>query len=78
MSEISFSKEEKTQLVSALRNYIQDELKLEIGQFDTEFLLDFISREFGNVYYNRGLHDAQVLMQAHVDGIVEAIYELEK
>ena len=45
---------------------------------DAEFLLDFLSKELGPHYYNRGLYDAQAVMQKHIDAVVESIYEIEK
>jgi len=78
MAEIEFSKEEKLQLVEKIRNYFDTELKQELGQFDAEFLLDFLSKELGPWFYNRGLYDAQAVMQSHIDAVMESIYEIEK
>lgn len=78
MSEIQFSKEQKAELVAKLRAYFDSELNQELGQFDAEFLLDFLARELGPRYYNRGLHDAQALLQSRIDDVMEAIYEIEK
>lgn len=41
MSEISFSKQHKDILVAKVQAYCEQQLNLEIGQFDAEFLLDF-------------------------------------
>ena len=78
MSNIKFSNQEKEQLVNKLQKYFERELEQEIGQFDAEFLLDFISRELGSFYYNRGLYDAQNIIGDRVEQISEAIYELEQ
>ncbi|GAA6204184.1 MULTISPECIES: DUF2164 domain-containing protein [Thalassotalea] len=78
MSEIKFSPQEKAQLVDKLQRYFDRELEQELGQFDAEFLLDFVSKEFGSFYYNRGLYDAQHIISDRVEQISEAIYELEK
>ncbi len=75
---IDFSKEEKEAMVSKLRIYFSDELDQEIGQFDAEFLLDFFAEEIGKLFYNRGLYDAQAILESRMDNIVEAISELEK
>ena len=74
---IEFGKEEKELLVDKLKGYFVDELDQEIGQFDAEFLLEFISKEIGLYYYNRGLNDAQEIFRDRVDSITDAIYELE-
>ena len=78
MSDIKFSNEEKELLVKKLRSYFSAELDFEIGQFEAEFLLDFISTEIGSYYYNQGLFDAQALLSSKIDDITEAFYELEK
>lgn len=77
MTEIEFSREEKAAIVTKLQRYFEAELDQEIGQFDAEFLLDFISKEFGAVYYNKGLNDAQAILQSRLDSITDAIYEIE-
>ena len=43
MSIIEFSHEEKEVLSHKLKDYVAKELDHEIGQFESEFLLDFIS-----------------------------------
>ncbi len=75
---IDFSKEEKEAMVTKLQSYFSDELGQEIGQFDAEFLLDFFAGEIGKLFYNRGLYDAQAILESRMDNIVEAISELEK
>lgn len=77
MNEIEFTAEEKALLVQRLKRYFGDELDQEIGQFDAEFFLDFISKEIGVYYYNRGLSDAQDILNEKVSSISDALYELE-
>lgn len=78
MSEITFSKDEKALIVRKLQLYFSEELKQQIGQFDAEFLLDFISKELGAYYYNRGLYDAQAALNAKLEDVQDAIYQLEQ
>jgi len=78
MPTIDFSKDEKAILVRKLQLYFTEELQQQIGQFDAEFLLDFISQELGAYYYNRGLYDAQTALSARLDDIQDAIYQLEQ
>lgn len=77
MPTIELSKDEKAQLVRKLQQYLDDELQVELGQFDCEFLLDFISKEFGATYYNQGLSDAQALINKKLEDISDTLYELE-
>lgn len=78
MAKIEFSKDERTILVQRLRLYFKEELDQKIGQFDAEFLLDFLSEEIGPYFYNRGLYDAQAILVSRIENVNEAIYELEK
>lgn len=78
MADITFSKEEKAAIVEKIKRYFADELDQEIGQFDAEFLLDFFSDEIGVYHYNRGLQDAQAILEKKLDTITDAINELEQ
>ena len=75
---IEFSKEERAAATSKLRAYLREELDLELGQLPAEMLLDFIGQELGAAFYNRGLYDAQTVVQRKAEDIVEAIYGLER
>ena len=78
MSQIEFSNDEKAALVQKLQRYFSDELEQDLGRFDAEFLLDFISNKLGPYFYNRGLYDAQALIQEATNTMVEAIDAIEK
>ena len=78
MSEIKFSKEEKEIISKKIQMYFHEELDQDLGQFDAQFLLDFISEEVGPYYYNRGLYDAQAILEGRMESISEAIYDIEK
>ena len=75
---IEFSEDEKQALVRKIQLYFDNELSQKIGQFDAEFLLDFFTMEIGPYYYNRGLFDAQTIMDTRIQDIAAAIDELEK
>ena len=77
-AEIEFNKDEKEVLTRKIQLYFNQELNQQIGQFDAEFLLDFFTEEVGAFYYNRGLMDAQAVIQDRVETIADAIFELEK
>ena len=78
MTDITFSKEEKALIVRKIQLYFSEELKQQIGQFDAEFLIDFVSQELGSYFYNRGLYDAQAALSAQIEDIQDAIYQLEQ
>ncbi|WP_299076784.1 DUF2164 domain-containing protein [uncultured Paraglaciecola sp.] len=78
MSKIEFPAQQKEQIIQKLQKYMLKELDVELGQFDADFLLDFISKEMGSLYYNQGLYDAQTVLADKMDSIVEAVYQLEQ
>lgn len=78
MSKIEFSNTHKEALVLKLQRYFDAELAFELEQFDAEFLLDFISKEMGAVFYNQGLYDAQAIVNEKIVDISDAIYDIEK
>jgi uncharacterized protein (DUF2164 family) len=78
VSVVEFSKEEKVLITQKLQRYVATELGFEMGSFDAEFLLDFVSKELGCYFYNRGLYDAQTVVNARFEEMAEAIVVLEK
>jgi len=78
MAVIEFSKEEKDQIVPLIQKYLRDEMDVDVGSFDAEFLLDFFSKEMGGFIYNRALADVHTLLETQLDSMSESLYELEK
>ena len=78
MALFSFSKPEKDAIVQKIQRYFRKELDQEIGQFEAGFLFDFFGEEIGPHFYNKGIHDAQAILQKRVDAVIEAIDSLEK
>ena len=78
MSDIKFSKEEKERIVHKVKTYFNDQLDQDIGGFDAEFLIDFFAGEIGAYFYNKGLNDAQTLLNEKVEEFSYLVDELEK
>ena len=78
MPVVEFSQDEKAAITQKLQRYLLDELGADIGRFDAEFFLDFISGELGFYFYNRGLYDAQTVLNARFEEMGDAIVALEK
>lgn len=78
MMDIQLDKTQKKALTDSLQTYLQDELDVELGQFDSEFLVDFVSKKFGAVYYNKGIEDAQKVMERKMLDIADELYEIEQ
>lgn len=78
MSEISFSKEETERIVSKVKKYLSEELDFDIGSFEAEFLIEFLAKEIGPYFYNRGVSDAHTLFNEKSEEIGYLFQELEK
>ncbi|MEE9325794.1 MAG: DUF2164 domain-containing protein [Cocleimonas sp.] len=78
MSEIKFTQEEKERLIPKIKMYLSEELDVEVGNFDAEFLLDFFSAEVGGYFYNRGIRDSLDMLDDRMEELKESIYVLEK
>lgn len=78
MKPILFSREETAAITAKLRAYFRDELEMDLAALPAEMLLDFLGREIGPFFYNRGVYDAQVVVAKKAEGIVEALAGLER
>ncbi|EJR0682032.1 DUF2164 domain-containing protein [Vibrio parahaemolyticus] len=75
---IKLERAQKETLASAIQDYMQDELSIEIGQFDSEFLIDFITDKLGAVYYNKGVEDAKAAIERRMLEMSDELYEIEQ
>lgn len=75
---IKLERAQKETLASAIQEYMQDELSIEIGQFDSEFLIDFITDKLGAVYYNKGVEDAKAVIERRMLEMSDELYEIEQ
>ena len=78
MIKTPLSAPKKQQLVAQLQTYCNQQLDCELGEFDAEFLFDFVVEHFSPEFYNQGLRDAQVILQQRLYSITEAIEEIEQ
>ncbi|EGQ9163485.1 DUF2164 domain-containing protein [Vibrio parahaemolyticus] len=75
---IKLERAQKETLASAIQDYMQDELSIEIGQFDSEFLIDFMTDKLGAVYYNKGVEDAKAVIERRMLEMSDELYEIEQ
>jgi uncharacterized protein (DUF2164 family) len=78
MKPITFSREETRAMVDEIRDYFRDELDQDIGAMPAEMLVRFFAERMGAYFYNRGLYDAQKLIQKRMDGLVDDVFALEQ
>jgi uncharacterized protein (DUF2164 family) len=78
MKPIEMTREERADATARLRAFLRDELEVDLSGLQADMLLDFIGERIGAAFYNRGLYDAQALIQARTEDLVDAIYGLER
>ncbi|NQV16145.1 DUF2164 domain-containing protein [bacterium] len=74
----TFSRDVKDELIQKIQKYFEQKMDHVLGNFETEFLLDFLTEHLGPYYYNQGIHDVQTHLTAYLENINERIEELEK
>ncbi|MCY9853842.1 DUF2164 domain-containing protein [Vibrio mediterranei] len=72
-----FDSKKRAELISDLQTYFSDELDYDLGQFDGEFLLDFLIKKLGSAFYNKGLDDAKQVLERKIMDISDELYEIE-
>lgn len=77
VSEIKLTKEQQAAAVVKLQGYFEEELDKELGQFEAEFLLEFIMKEIGSSIYNQALYDAQSLLTAKIEDVFAEIEQFD-
>jgi uncharacterized protein (DUF2164 family) len=75
---ITLSSDQKNHLINQLQQYFEAELAQDLGQFEAEFLIDFLAENFGVHYYNKGLEDAQTIVSSQAEELIEIIDEAIK
>ncbi|CAE6957967.1 hypothetical protein ACOMICROBIO_NCLOACGD_04817 [Vibrio sp. B1ASS3] len=75
---IKLERAQKEALATAIQDYMQDELEVEIGQFDSEFLIDFITEKLAPIYYNKGIEDAKTVIERRMLKMTDELYEIEQ
>jgi len=78
MPDLELSREQTDHLVSKIKDYFEQELDQDIGGFEAEFLIQFLAREVGPYFYNRGLTDAQVLLNEKIEDLGYMLEEMHK
>ena len=78
MTNIELSDAEREIAVDKIQKYFSTELDQEIGGFEAQFLLEFFGKEFGALFYNQGLYDAQTVFKDKLDDLTDSVLSLEK
>ena len=57
-NQLELPKEQKTAAAQKIKDYLRENLELEIGTLQADLFVDFLNRNIGAYYYNRALGDA--------------------
>ena len=71
-------KEDKAKITHKLIEFFREEREEEIGDLAAGMLLDFIEREIGPFFYNRGVRDAKLKAATALAGLTEELDFLEQ
>ena len=69
MDAIELTKEEREFAGHRLQAYFAEERDEEIGDLAAKLLYDFVAKELGPLFYNRGLYAAGLIVRRAADGI---------
>ena len=78
MAEIEIDQGTKNEIVEKLKQYLAEELSIDLGSFDAQFLLEFFVEQVGYKFYNQGLADALTAFEGKLEEFNDLVYQLEK
>jgi len=64
---IQLTKTQKENAVFAIKDYIEKNFDIEIGNLQSEFFFDYISQHIGVYFYNKGVADSMAFMSEKID-----------
>lgn len=71
---IQLSQEQRAKALEAIKVFFANERDEDLGDLAAMMVLDFIEKEFGPFFYNKGIEDAKYFLQEKI----EDLYSLEK
>ena len=66
MNKLELEKEVRTQAITSIQRYFEENLTEPIGNLPAGRLLDYFIEEIGPIIYNRAISDAQLRLQQRV------------
>ena len=78
LAQIEIDPGTKNEIVDKLKIYLAEELNIELGSFDVQFLLEFFIDHVGYKFYNQGLADALKTFGEKLEEFNDLVYWLEK
>jgi uncharacterized protein (DUF2164 family) len=66
------------ELAGQVQQYLASEHQLELGGFDAQALALFVAERIGPAIYNKALADARSALDARMESLQSALWELER
>lgn len=67
---IVLDKEKRQEMISSIKNYFEKERDEELGDLAAGMILDFITEELANEFYNQGVNDAYKFMNVRCEDLL--------
>ena len=67
---INVTKEQRDEMIAAIKNYFLKEREEEIGDLQAGLMLDFILEELAPEFYNQGVSDSYTYMQDTIEDLL--------
>lgn len=65
--QIQLSKEQKESAVIKIKEYIEDNFEIEVGNLQSSLFLNYITEHIGVYYYNQAISDSMSYMNEKVE-----------
>ncbi|MED1796186.1 DUF2164 domain-containing protein [Brevibacillus nitrificans] len=72
------SREQKEYLVHQVQRFFHEQRGEELGNLETEEMIDFFWKQLGPILYNLGVQDARKLLLERFASLEDELYVLEK
>ncbi|WP_059170571.1 DUF2164 domain-containing protein [Bacillus sp. FJAT-27445] len=75
---ISFTKQQKDQLISDIQEFFLKERGEELGNLEAENVLEFFKTELGPYFFNEGIKQSRKAAEEKMAQLEEELYSLER
>ncbi|QIZ78184.1 DUF2164 domain-containing protein [Ferrimonas lipolytica] len=75
---VKFSREQEEALALKVQRYCSDEFDVDLGQFEAEFLLQFVVKQVEPEIYNHALEHCHKLAEQRLADLHDDLYQLEQ
>lgn len=67
---IKLTKEKRSEMISAIKNYFSKERDEEIGDLASSLILEFIIEKLAPEFYNQGVYDSYKYMETSIEDLL--------